>query len=35
MSQTPLEGVLYDTLFPIKEEDDEEENEVKEKEEEE
>ena len=35
MSQTPLEGVLYDTLFPIEEEEDKEENEIEEKEEEE
>ena len=34
MSQTPLEGVLFDTLFPIEEKDDKEENEVEEKEEE-
>ena len=34
MSQTPLEGVLYDTLFPKGEEDDEEENEVEANEEE-
>ena len=34
MSQTPLEGVLYDTLFRIEEEDDKEGNEVAEKEEE-